>query len=70
MFEMYFVGQIRRFRCGGSDRFGKIGRSGLASVMRKNVAPEYWMYVPNDTNPADVTTTSLLYPNAFVSCEM
>ena len=28
MFEMYFVDQIRRFRCGGSDRFGKIGRFG------------------------------------------
>ena len=28
MFEMYFVGQIRRFRYGGLDRFGKIGRFG------------------------------------------
>ena len=27
------------------------------------------MYVPTDTNPADVTTR-LLSPNAFVSCEM
>ena len=27
------------------------------------------MYVPIDTNPADVTTR-LLLPNAFVSCEM
>ena len=38
-------------------------------VIRKNVAPEYWMYVLTDINPADVTTR-LLSPNAFVSCEM
>ena len=31
MFEMYFVGQIRRFRYGGLDRFGKIGRFGSKS---------------------------------------
>ena len=38
-------------------------------VIRKNVAPEYWMYVPTDPNPVDVTT-KLLSTDAFVSCEM
>ena len=34
MFEMYFVGQICRFHCGGSDRFGKIGKFGLKIEFR------------------------------------
>ena len=72
MFEMYFVGQIRRFCCGGSGRLRKPRRFGSkidVQVIRENVALDYWMYVPTDTNPADITTR-LLSPNAFVSCEM
>ena len=38
-------------------------------VIRKNVAPGYWMHVPIDINPADITTR-LLSPNTFVSCEL
>ena len=47
----------------------KVWIENWVQVIRKNVAPEYRMYVPTDTNPADVTTR-LLSPNAFVSCEM
>ena len=39
------------------------------TCIRKNAAPEYWMYVPTDINPADITTR-LLSPNTFVSCEL
>ena len=28
MFETYFIGQICKFRCGGSDIFEKVGRIG------------------------------------------
>ena len=38
-------------------------------VIRKNAPPGYWMYVPTDVNPADITTR-LLSPNTFVSCEL
>ena len=47
----------------------KVWIENWVQAIRKNVAPEYRMYVPTDTNPADVTTR-LLSPNAFVSCEM
>ena len=70
---MYFVGQIRRFRYGGSDRFGKIVRFGSKIEFRlfgkMYPRPENWMHVSTDTNPGDVTT-KLLSPNACVSCEM
>ena len=61
MFEMYFVGQIRRFRCSGSDRLGKIER--FVSKI------EFRLFGTTDTNPADITTR-LLSPNASVSCEV
>ena len=38
-------------------------------VIRKNVAPGYWMHVRTDINPADITIR-LLSPNTFVSCEL
>ena len=47
----------------------KVWVQNRVQVIRKNAAPEYWMYVPTDNSPADVTT-GLLSANAFVSCEM
>ena len=47
----------------------KVWVENRVQVIRKNVVPEYWMYVPTDTNPANVTNR-FLSPNAFVSCEI
>ena len=58
---MYFLGQIRRLRCSGSDRLGKIGMFGSKI--------EFRLFGTTDTNPADITTR-LLSPNASASCEM
>lgn len=38
-------------------------------IISKNVAPEYWIYVPTDSNPENIATR-LLLPNAFVSSEL
>ena len=68
MFEIYFVDQIRRFSLWIRQvrKDWKVWIENRVQVIRKNVAPEYWIYVPNDTNPADITTR-LLSPNAFDS---
>ena len=47
----------------------KVWVENRVQIIRKNVGPEYWMYVSTDTNPADVTTR-MLSPNVFVSCEV
>ena len=50
-------------------KYWKVWVKNRVQVIWKNVALQCWMYVPIDTNPADITTR-LLSPNAFVSCEM
>ena len=50
-------------------KYWKVWVTNRVQVIWKNVALQCWMYVPIDTNPADITTR-LFSPNTFVSCEM
>ena len=45
-----------------------LGQKSSSGYLEK-CSPAVLMYVPIDTNPADITTR-LLSPNTFVSCEM
>ena len=47
----------------------KVWIENRVQVIRKNMAPKYWTYVPTDINLAD-KTTRLFSPNTFVSCEL
>ena len=72
MFEMYFCwsdSQISLWWIRQIRKDCKVWVENRVQVIRKNVAPNYWMYVSTDTNPGDVTTR-LLSPNACISCEM
>ena len=72
MFEMYFCwsdSQISLWWIRQIRKDCKVWVENRVQVIRKNVAPNYWMYVSTDTNPGDVTNR-LLSPNACISCEM